>query len=245
MPRGAGHGEIRMKRGSVVVGYCHPGSVRAEWHESMFNLLAYDSAHNQRLMRGGRFGVQSSANISAARNQIAQGVVDSDAEWLFMVDTDMVFAPDVIDRLVAAAHPLTRPVVGGLCFGIDNGSLFPTMYDLAGTVEDPSVVRYDVWPKDKLFPVFATGAACLLIHRTVLEKIRDHRDETTGRPFSPVNTWFEETTFAGMRMGEDVTFCYRAQRVGAPVHVHTGIHVGHVKTNVLTAEAYEAQHPKE
>lgn len=231
-----------MRKGTVVVGYCHPGVVRAEWHESMFNLLAYDATHSRRVLAGGRYGVQSSANISAARNQIVEGFLSTEAEWLFMVDTDMVFEPDLIDRLVAAADPVKAPVVGGLCFGIDNGALFATMYDLSGTVDDPAVVRYDVWPRDRMHQVFATGAACLLIHRGVLERIRDHRDETTGRPFSPVNVWFEETTFNGsMRMGEDVTFCFRANRVGASVWVHTGIHVGHVKHTVLTADVYDAQ----
>jgi len=232
-----------MKQGTVVVGYCHPGEVRAEWHESMFNLLAYDSFHNRRILDGGgRFGVQSSANISAARNAIAASFLAGDAEWLFMVDTDMVFGPDTVDRLVAVADPVKAPVVGGLCFGVDGGRLFATMYDLSGTVDEPAVVRYDDWPRDTMFQVFATGAACLLIHRTVLERIRDHRDEETDRPFSPVNTWFEETTFnASMRMGEDVTFCFRANRVGASVWVHTGVEVGHVKHTVLTADVYEQQ----
>ena len=70
-----------MKSGTVFLGYCHPGEVRAEWHESMFNLLAYDSFHNRRILDGGgRFGVQSSANISAARNAIAEAFLATQAE---------------------------------------------------------------------------------------------------------------------------------------------------------------------
>jgi hypothetical protein len=34
-------------------------------------------------------------------------------------------------------------------------------------------------------------------------------------------------------MGEDLTFCMRAAAAGLPIHVHTGIQVGHVKTTVL------------
>lgn len=34
-------------------------------------------------------------------------------------------------------------------------------------------------------------------------------------------------------MGEDLTFCLRCAAAGIPVHVHTGVQVGHMKSVML------------
>jgi hypothetical protein len=231
---------------SVVVAYCHPGKVSGEFHECMLNLRDYDSAH-ERLTHptagNWRLALRSSANISAARNLMCSTFLDkSDADWLWMVDTDMTFAPDTLARLVEHADPVKAPIVGGLCFGEEDGILFATCYELTGTCEeDMQFLRYHKWPENAMFQVFATGGACLLIHRSALEKVRDytHADGRVG--FSPVFPWFQEREFNGGPMGEDVTFCFRAGVAGLPVYVHTGITLGHVKSRSLTVEGYHAQ----
>jgi hypothetical protein len=235
-----------MGTGKVVVGYCSPGEVRTEWHESLLNLIARDAQRPpaERVIVG-RLGMTSSANIASARNTIAAAFLKTAADWLFMTDADMVFEPDTVDRLLAAADPERAPIVGGLCFGVEGDQLFPTLYDVGGTPDAPEVLRYGEYPPDSLFRVFATGAACLLIHRSALERIRDFREN--GRGFSTVFPWFQETTFrdgAGrdvMPMSEDVTFCWRAGVVGLPVHVHTGVPVGHVKPRTLTEALFLQQ----
>lgn len=226
------------RNGKVVIGYCSPGEVRAEWHESVLSLVAADSGRRI----AGWVGVVSSANIAGARNKIVEQFLGSPHEWLLMVDTDMVFEPEAFERLLSAADPQRAPILGGLCFGHEDGRLFPTLYDLGGTPEDPQVLRYGAYPLETVFQVFATGAAFLLVHRSALERIRDFRQD--GRPFSRVFPWFQETTFRDvngndlMPMSEDVTFCWRAGVSGLPVHVHTGARVGHVKTSVLTEQTY-------
>lgn len=230
--------------GKVVVAYCHPGQVTGEFHESLVNLLVYDMAHEKRIVGGGgRLGFRSSANISSARNAMCEKMLaESDAEWLWMVDTDMVFDPDTLDRLLAEADADKAPIVGGLCFGQEEQLLFPTMYDLTGESEDTlQFIRYQQWPENTMFQVFATGAACLLIHRRVLEVVRDYEHPDGRVGFSPVFPWFQEREFNGGPMGEDVTFCFRAGMAGLPVHVHTGVTLGHVKSMQLTAEKYVAQ----
>ena len=34
-------------------------------------------------------------------------------------------------------------------------------------------------------------------------------------------------------VGEDLTFCLRCAAAGVPVHVHTGVRAGHMKTTML------------
>lgn len=238
---------------SAVVAYCHPGKVSGEFMECLISLRDYDGDHDRLTFPAAgmwRLGLKSSANISSARNKMCEVFLDkSDAEWLWMVDTDMTFAPDTLARLVEHADPERAPIVGGLCFGEEDGLLFATCYELAGTCEDDmQFIRYHTWPENAMFQVFATGAACLLIHRGALEKVRDYRHvhSGTGQPtgqvgFSPVFPWFQEREFNGGPMGEDVTFCFRAGMAGLPVYVHTGITLGHVKTRSLTVEGYHAQ----
>lgn len=223
--------------GRVVVGYCHPTEVSAFFHESLLALVMYDVNHNQRVVNGGgRIERYSSANITNSRNGIVRSFLDdTTAEWLLFLDSDMKFEPDLADRLVEAACDHGAPIVGALCFGTDQGSLFATLYQMVQEPGDefPHMVRYNAWPEDEMFEVTATGAACLLIHRTVLESMREKYPE----PYP----WFQETVLGTGPMGEDVTFCVRARLQGFPVFVHTGIHVGHAKTTVLTHEMYSKQ----
>lgn len=225
----------------VVVGYCNPGVVYAAFHECLLNLLAYDAAHHKRILNGGgRIAVQSSANIAGARNGIVKQFLDeSDADWLWMLDADMTFAPDTLEALLEHADPQLAPIVGGLCFGIEDGWLFPTLYDLAdmGSGQGLQVVRYHEWLPNSMFQVAATGAACTLTHRTVLEKIR----QQSGVEFSVAFPWYQEREHGTMPIGEDVTFCLRAGLCGFPIYINTGVALGHVKYHTLTLDGYLAQ----
>lgn len=221
----------------VLIGWVHPGKVHAAFTDSLLRSIAYDRANGERF--AGWLGVQCSANVSTGRNALVQWFLNSPAQWLIQIDTDMVWRDDSIHRLLAAADPDTAPIVGGLCFGLeaDTGKIWPTMYDLAGTVEEPEFVRYDSWAPDAMFPVAATGAAFLLVHRSAFEKV-----QTVGSTTYP---WFRESELAGKRVGEDVTFCLRAQQCGLPVFVHTGVHIGHIKEHLVTTEGYIAQRIQE
>src|SRR5260370_1168471 len=126
------------------------------------------------------------------------------------------FGEDALDGVRAAADPAVRRVVGGLCWSRVAGRCpYPTMYELVekgpGRI---GFVRPETVPQDRLVRVSATGTGFLLIHRLVLEKVR----ETSGDEAAP---WFREMP-AGeplALMGEDLTFCLRAGAAGFPVYV--------------------------
>jgi hypothetical protein len=48
-----------------------------------------------------------------------------------------------------------------------------------------------------------------------------------------VAPWFRESVTGKALMGEDLTFCLRCAAAGIAVHVHTGVHIGHMKTTML------------
>lgn len=210
--------------GSAVIAYVHGGTVRAEF---MASVLAEVLSPGSPVTAVDETG--SGPNISRARNTLCQRFLDDEAgaEWLWMTDTDMVFAPGALSRLIAAADPAERPVVGALCYSQhpDTREPVPVMYELADR-DGPVFVPYRTWPEDACVPVAATGAACLLVHRRALERIR----EVTGEPAAP---WFREAVAGGQLIGEDLTFCLRAAAAGIPVHVHTGVQCGHMKPSML------------
>lgn len=225
-----------MRAGSVLAAYLHPATeIQHSFHVSVMGVANHDAANHQRLfassgplmMRAGTGGLVD------ARNQVMAHFLDqAQEEWLWMVDTDMGFPANVVDLLVDAADPTERPVVGALCFGLKlldpdgyGGYLnepFPTIYGWQAEGPDgyPGFARADDYPRDVLLRVAGTGAACLLIHRTVGEKLRaEHGDN-----------WFSPVRYPdGRFVSEDLSFCYRLGQGDIPLFVHTGIRTTHAK----------------
>ncbi len=210
----------------AVIGYVTGGFNRHEFTASLISTVM-----EGRTPLDAVIVLEWGPNISTARNKIADDFLTRPTPWLLMVDTDMVFAGDALDRLIAAADPVRRPVVGGLCYSPlpGGGGDAPTMYELvdkgAGRI---GFARPGTVPDDQVVRVSATGTGFLLIHRSVLERVRD----ASGDVAAP---WFRETAVGEplSLMGEDLTFCLRCAAAGIPVHVHTGVQVGHMKPVML------------
>jgi hypothetical protein len=242
---------------SVIVAFCHPATAIApQFRRSLTMVLIRDAATTRRVV--GELDRESSANVATARCQMVRDFLDlpHKPEWLWMVDADMSFGDDILDRLIATADVKERPIVGGLCFGVrpvkfEDGKerfnacsatpleLFPTIY---GLDDDGHMLHYSQYPVDNVVRVASTGAACLLVHRKVLA---DTRWTADGHP----QPWFRESVLHGEVCSEDHFFCLRAGKFGYPVHLDTAAKTGHVKTFVADEELYLAQqaarHPVE
>lgn len=211
-------------REHAVIGYCHPGIVHAEFCASLISV-----AMEAKTSLDAVITLEWGPNISTARNKIAADFLTRPTPWLLMVDTDMVFTGDALDRLIAAADPVERPIVGGLCYSPLNGDLFPTMYEMVDKGEGRiGFVRPPIVPEDQLVKLSATGTGFLLIHRSALEKVRDSAKDISA-------PWFREMPVGEPMalMGEDMTFCVRAGVAGIPIYVHTGVQIGHMKSTML------------
>lgn len=207
----------------VVIGYVHPGFVRQEFCESLLAAVT----------RGGVadvLAVASPANISRSRNSLTAMFMEERSEpWLLMCDTDMWFAADTAARLAAVAAPTSAPVVGALCFAHRPGAApVPMMYEMRpGPAGEPRFFPWQAWPENELVRVDAASAACLLMHRGALEAVA----QTAADDAAP---WFRESSPGPLLLSEDLTFCLRCGDAGIPVHVHTGITAGHVKSVMIT-----------
>ena len=237
-----------MKLGLVTVGFLHPGHLASCFAESLQDLILCDLTGPQRIISHpfGKLGKEcGSGGIVDGRNMLAKAMCDdSPAEWLFMVDSDMGFSAETVEELIAAADPSDRPIVGALAFAHKTdgkGSFYgikyraqPTIYSFVETEERVGVVPTLDYPRDQLVKCDATGGACVLIHRSVLERVREKYGDTW---FDPISVPKGPTKFS-----EDLSFFLRCGFLDIPVHVHTGIKTTHDKGGVfLDEEFYDAQ----
>ena len=226
-----------LENGGVFLGAIHGEMVHAKWWASIMKVLYYDEQHDKRLIRqGGWIDLQSSPRIASNRNIVISQFLNlpGQPEWLWMVDTDMTFEGDILDRMLAVAHWKERPVLGALAFaGKPGGEQRPTLYKIGNQqLGEPLMYRMDDYPRDQLVRVEGTGAACILMHRVALETVFDKWSHSAY-------PWFAEMEHDGKEFGEDVALMLKFHGCGVPVHVDTRIKVGHLKMAEMNEETYD------
>lgn len=212
----------------MIVAWLSPGTVSHDFCRSLANIVKADP----RIV--GQIPFRSGPNLSSSRNQVARTFLEYDADWLWMIDSDMTFDVDLLDKLLEVADLEEAPIVGGLCIGQrytkDRVEYFTTMFTFD---EDGEAWRMDEYPSDAVVDIDATGTGCLLVHRSVFEEIRRNYDDPL--------VWFaEEINDKGGLHSEDITFCLRARACGFPVKVNTAAKVGHVKSQLINEAVYLA-----
>ena len=213
----------------VALGYVHHNEVAYSWHRSVAELVARGGVDLEIPVRCG------TGQITEARNEGASAFLDSGCEWLLWTDTDMGFAPDTLERLLA----VDRPVVGGLTFAAveylddDMGGhrirAEPVLFKWAA--DDTGFVRWPDYPRDQLVQVAGTGGALILVHRSAYE----HLEQTCGR------RWYDQRRIqaTGRVISEDLAFCARLGEAGIPIFVHTGVKSTHMKAAWIGEADYD------
>lgn len=230
----------------MTVAYVHSDQVAYSWHHSLVEMIGFDMAHEGRVIRGGYIAMRCGATgLVAARNDtVTEFLASKDADWLLWLDTDMGFPADTAERLLEAADLAERPVVGALCFSQHETDpdrmggwrcrAIPTVFDWTRLENGQQgfVVRWD-YPRDTVTRCGGTGSACVLIHRSVFERI--------AAKYGPA--WYEmiPSPSTGHLIGEDLSFCVRAGALGIPIYVHTGVRASHMKRVWLAEDDYLGQ----
>jgi len=181
--------------------------------------------------------VAGSGQIATGRNNVTAVFLDgTEAQWLWFVDSDMGWTVADAQALFDSADPVTAPIVGGLCFGLrrtapgransEHSAMFPTLLRKQGS----GFVPWWDYPRDQMVEVDATGAAFLLIHRDVIEKMRVDGD-----------SWFTPVASGDQMFSEDISFCIRAANHGYRVRVNTAAKTVHHKgAFYLSEQLYDA-----
>jgi hypothetical protein len=160
-------------------------------------------------------------HVHVARDEMAKTALAMDADYLFMIDDDMV-APDNLFELLYADQ---KDIVAPLAF-TRNFPHRPVMYScIEGwdatlqmhTFVNHSVIRY---PKDTLTQCDAVGFGAVLINMRVIKAMK--------APYfmNPNKT------------GEDISFCYEAKKLGFYTWMDTRIKLGHLSHPIIVTEDY-------
>lgn len=241
------NGDPYIVTGAVVPAVIDGGQWAACFGLSWTDMMLHDQANSGRILGGSNLYVRKQAGtmgVAAARNEIAAYFLDQRAEWLFMVDSDMGFAPDTVDRMVESATRNSVQILGALCFAqkIDPdlrvGPFYATRYRI-----QPTLYRYleiqdtgergfqaiDKYRRDTFQAVAGTGAACVLVHRSALEVIG-------SSPFMPITDPKGGGNGTPRTFSEDLSFCIRASAADLSIGVDTSIKTTHYKGGVYLDE---------
>lgn len=156
--------------------------------------------------------------VERARNVIVQQFLESDCNYLLMIDDDIT-PPDTI--LEMAEHD--KDVVAGLCYACNSHSgIFPVAYqktengvfrggfDLIGIGADAE--------NQGLLKVELVGSGCIMIHRRVFARIDQ-----------PYFKFLYNDDLTQIVESEDFDFCNRVIAAGMGVYVDTDRVCGHLK----------------
>ena len=168
--------------------------------------------------------------IDTLRNDIVEKALSLRVTKLIMMDTDMIYHPKTITKLLS--HNL--PVVGALCF-----RRYPPFDSimLKQHTEDgvTGYISIDDWGEDELVEVDATGAGCIMYDMEVFRKM----------PYP----WFRFQKINGRTIGEDIGFCQDLKEAGYRIFVDTSVPCDHLttmavnrNTNLLYRSMKEKQH---
>ncbi len=220
---------------SVLIGYCHNGTVRAEFHECLIDLLIHESKRRalsnlERTNAGGPY-------IADNRNRIAQYFVErTESEWLLFLDNDMVFNPNLLELLLAAADNAHRKILAGCYVTLGEGEI-PVVAWLKRR-DDGKLYTVGEFDPKAIVPLDLAGMGGTLIHRDVFINVRSYRSHLRDNWI-----WFGHDLDNGEHLGEDGTFCLRAAECGYQTFGVGGVQMVHMKTRKLGLDALKDKAP--
>lgn len=183
---------------AVVSGEAHV------WPSFSTSLAALAQAHPR-----AKFVMKLGTNIAQGRNQCLREMA---GDWLWFIDTDMVFPPDTLERLLNCQ----RDIVQGLVL-LRHPPHFPVVYRLGedGGLKQAVLNRQP----PGLIEVDAVGTGGTLIRRRVRDSVAD--------------PWFEVGTIKGDELGEDLCFSSKARKAGFKMWVDLRVPIGHLTPTAI------------
>jgi GT2 family glycosyltransferase len=153
------------------------------------------------------------------RNEIAE---KSEGLWTFYCDTDQVYKPDLLIRLLNEMELSGADVVSGLYLNKHKAS---GHVPVALVAEGDKMVQLTSWPKGtRHLKVAAVGGGCLLVKNSVFRKLRKQFGDG---PFDLVGG-----------LSEDYSFCKKCTDIGIDIVLCPQVESHHTIAHVLSARDF-------
>lgn len=207
-----------MQPDKIDIGWCARDNVHSNFAAS----IAGQAADMQYFEALGNIHATTGVSLLArGRNLNVVEFLKGDSDWLWAVDTDMMFDKGHWLKLYNMAEETGADMVTGLTFIFHNGRLIPSLF-YENTMDGALVKDGNNLP-DNGAEVAASGMASVLIHRRVFEGMEPARH--------PDYRWFDQTlTEQGRMSGEDTHFFTRAREAGYTLRVCTEAETWHMKS---------------
>lgn len=179
------------------------------------------------LQRAGdtKIGFEVGSLVYNARNNLARQAIKEEADWVLWLDSDMVFGPDLLQRMMKVCTENDIEFLTALCFR-RKPPYTPCLFDRLEKVEKGASYTALLSVPEGRFKVGGCGFAGVLMSTQV---ILDVGAKFNGRMFDPLDGF-----------GEDVSFCWRARQCGYEIWCDSSIEMGHVGSCVVTRGYFEA-----
>lgn len=174
-----------------------------------------------------KFGIETGSLVYNARNNLARQAVAAEADWVLWLDSDMVFNPDLLDRMLEVCEKNDISFLTALCFR-RKPPYTPCLFERLDQRKDGKGASYTALMSvpEGLFQIEGCGFAGVLMSTDVLISVAAQFE---GQMFDPMKGF-----------GEDVAFCWRARQCGYEIWCDSSIEMGHVGSCVVTRGYFEA-----
>lgn len=170
-------------------------------------------------------GFEIGSLVYMARNNLARQAIKAEADWVLWLDSDMVFQPDLLQRMLAVCKENHIDFLTATCFR-RKPPYTPCLFDRLQKIGRGASYTALLSVPDGRFKVEGCGFAGVLLSTDVLLSVAAKFD---GRMFDPMDGF-----------GEDVAFCWRARQCGYDIWCDSSIEMGHVGSMIVTREVFEA-----
>lgn len=209
---------------SVTIGVIHDDQMDSRFVVSLTQLLA---ARREAIMGRVIFKGGTAGRLDRGRTNVIRTFLEVEAlsaDWLLMIDSDMVFHVPQFDRLLETADKVVHPVVTGLYLRASQPPS-PCVFKLT----DGRLRVHDNVQPDKVQRVDSAGLGFTIAHRDTLTRMK----EATGG-------WCDnsDTNEHGEPLADDASFFQRVREAGYPVYLDSAVEVGHVKPGILVPDQY-------
>lgn len=172
-------------------------------------------------------GFEVGSLVYNARNNLARQAIKTEADYVLWLDSDMVFSPDLLQRMMKVSKENDIDFLTGLCFR-RKPPYTPCLFDKLERLENGAGASYTALMSvpDGRFKVGGCGFAGVLMTTDVILSVSA---KFGGRMFDPLPGF-----------GEDVAFCWRARQCGYDIWCDSEIELGHVGNCIVTRKYFEA-----
>lgn len=162
--------------------------------------------------------------IYSSRDQIAKKALLDEADLIMWFDSDMVFNPDTLQRMLKLIDEGNDMVTG--VYYRRTPPFSPVVFETMEMNEEGTGFEWTEFDEipDGLFEVGACGFGCVLMKTEIFVAVF----AKFGLMFTPI-----------ANCGEDIAFCWRARQCGYKIIADPSISLGHVGYTIISKDFFK------